>query len=247
MRGVHLALVACLVLSPRAYGAEGEAKKWLVGRWAPVPAKPAEEAKPAVASKAKMSPKRSTARKTSEPAPLPKCLLEFTKDGKVLLDGDFAPLSGLGFLKPLKPLTDFGTRLSPQTKNIKITYQFTGDDAIEVSADHTWLLEKLSGGGSPPSPEKAKELIKEYQPRETLKVVAKYNELRLTDDQGQSFTFRRYTGLPLAEAEGKRREEELRRGMAPLNSILEQQGINTGRPSTGKSASKKKGGSQPPP
>jgi hypothetical protein len=241
MRGVCLAVVACLVVSPGLLGAEGDAKKWLVGRWAPIPtpAKSVDASKPKPKPRAKASPKRPAA--PAAKAEIPKCLLEFTKDGKVRLEGDIAPLvDTFGFLKPLKPLADFSTKFSPQNQAEKITYTFVADRKVEVAADHTWLLEKLSGGGTAPTPEKQAELLKEYQPRETLTVTATSRDLTLTNAQGKAVTFRRYTAAgSLEAAEGKRREDELRSGMSPFNDILRKQGINTGAPPSGKPATKK--------
>jgi hypothetical protein len=121
-------------------------------------------------------------------------------------------------------------KFAPQNKYLKISYQFTDADNIEVSADHTWLLERLGSGATAISPAKARDLDREYRPRETLRVSATSKELKLTNEQGKPVTFRRYTGDSLDVAEGKRREADLRSGLKPLEGILRQQGINIGAP-----------------
>ena len=234
MRSVSLAILLGLLFSARLQAAEGDAKKWLTGRWAPTPAaaaadkKSSPEANPAGKPKAKTKArtKRQATKKIAED--IPTLVIEFTKDGKVRLDGDPSTL-GDSF-RVIKPLAIFPMKFAPQNKYLKINYQFTGDDTIEVSADHSWLLERLSAGATSISPAKARELDREYRPRESIRIVATAKELKLTNEQGKSVTFRRYSGDSLDVAEGKRREADLRSGLKPLEGILRQQGINTGGP-----------------
>jgi hypothetical protein len=245
MRALCCAAVAlaCLALStsPRSEGADDPAKKWLVGRWAPVSEKAPDSADakaPESKSKPKSKPKTSAKKPAASKAPeeLPKCVIEFTKDGAIRLDGEVSAL-GSNF-RFAKPLADVAIRVSPETRNIKINYEFKDAKSIDVSADHSWLLEKLSAGGSIP-PEKAKQLNEEYRPRETINVSADAKTLTLTNASGQSSTFRRYTGGSLMEEEGRRREADLRNGLSPFTDILKQQGINTGAPPKEKAAKKK--------
>jgi hypothetical protein len=237
-----------VLLSPQLQGADGQgdAKKWLTGRWAPAPTPAAAAAtaekqsgadanpKGKVKAKIKAKGKRSAAKKPAEE--LPKLVIEFTKDGKIRLDGDPSTL-GEKF-RFIKPLSIFPMKVAPENKYLKISYEFTSDDTVEVSADYSWLMEKLSAGGGEISREKAKELDREFHPREKLRVAATSKELKLTDEQGKSLTFRRYTGDSLDVAEGKRREAGLRSGLKPFEAILKQQGINTGPPADGKPAGK---------
>jgi hypothetical protein len=218
--------LACLWLasSHRSAGADDQVKKWLVGRWAPEPEKPVGGIATAPKAKAKGRAKKAAGK---APAELPKCVIEFTKDGAIRLDGDTSAL-GSSF-RFIKPLANLGGRVSPQTRTIKINYKFSDDQSIEVVADHSWLLDKLSGGGPIP-PDKIKQLNEEYHPRETLSVAASSKTLTLTNAEGQSLKFRRYTGRPLAEEEARRTEAELRKGLEPLSDILRQQGINVGAP-----------------
>jgi hypothetical protein len=238
MRLASLVILAGLVLSARLEAADGESKKWLPGRWAPSAAekKPDSEPKASLRRKAKtkLRSKRLAAKKTAEE--LPKLVLEFTKDGKVRLDGDPSALGDT--FRFIKPLAAFPMKFAPENKYLKIDYHFIGDDSVEVSADHSWLMEKLSAGGGPIAPEKAKELLREYRPRERLAVTATSKELTLSNEQGKTVTFRRYSGEALDVAESKRRAQEVRRGLAPFQDILKQQGINIGAPATGKSAPK---------
>jgi hypothetical protein len=231
------------VIAERVHAADGDAQKWLAGRWALVAEKRADPKPKAAARKPKARAKRTPARKPAEE--IPKCLVQFTKDGKVLLEGDTAALGeNLRFVKPLAALS---IRMAPQNQYLKIKYSFTGDDTIEVSADYSYLLEQLSAGGRTPlSPEKAKELDREYRPRETLRVSGTSNLLTLTNERGRSLTFRRFTGGSLDAIESKRRADEIRRGLDPFRDILKQQGINIGPPATGK-ADDNKGTSPPPP
>ena len=221
---------------PRAAVADDQAKKWLVGRWAPLPENKPDPAtaKPAKA-KAKSRTKKPAAHKVVEE--LPKCVIEFTKDGAIRLDGDTSAL-GSNF-KFIKPLAAVAMRVSPETRNIKITYEFKDDKSIEVSADHTWLLEKLSAGGAGElPPEKAKQLLEEYRPKETLKFTASGKTLTLTNAQGQSLSLRRYTGGTLEAEESRRRQAEMKSGLDPLRDILKKQGINIGGPQKGNPPSK---------
>jgi hypothetical protein len=240
--------LTALLLPARLPGADGDgsAKKWLTGRWAAASvatAVAAPEKKVGaqadsggrVKNKVKTRTKRAVAKKSVDE--LPKFVIEFTKDGKIRFDGDPSTLGET--FRFIKPLAMFPMKFAPQNKYIKITYQFTDDDTIEVSADHTWLMERLSAGGRGEiSPEKAQELNREFHPHETLRVVASSKQLTLTDDRGKSLTFRRYTGEPLDVAEGKRREAEVRSGLKSLEGILKQQGINIGGPADGKPAGK---------
>src|SRR5262249_2604600 len=187
MRFAGLIVLAGLVLPARLQGADGEgdAKKWLTGKWAPIPTPapalagatpPAEKQAGATASpkgkakaKIKTRAKRSAAKKPAEE--LPKLVIEFTKDGKIRLDGDPSTL-GEKF-RFIKALANFPMKFAPQNKYLKISYRFTGNDAVEVTADHTWLMEKLSAGGAGDiSPEKAKELAREVRPPQTLPLAA---------------------------------------------------------------------------
>jgi hypothetical protein len=232
------AVLVCLALStlPRAAGADDQEKKWLVGRWATLPENKPDpaSAKPAKA-KAKSRTKKPAARKVVEEPP--KCVIEFTKDGAIRLDGDTSALgSNFRFIKPLAAVA---MRVSPETRSIKITYEFKNDKLIEVSADHTWLLEKLSAGGAGPiPPEKAKELLEEYRPRETLQFAATGKTLTLTNAQGQSLALRRYPGGTLAAEEARRRQAEIKSGLDPFRDILKKQGINVGGPKQGNAPSK---------
>jgi hypothetical protein len=235
------AALACLALStsPRSDGADDQEKKWLVGRWAPLPEKKADPANakaPGAKVKVKAKAKKPASHKVAEE--LPKCVIEFTKDGAIRLDGDTSAL-GPNF-RFVKPLADVAIRVSPETRYIKISYEFKGDHSIDVSADHFWLLEKLSAGQGSIPPERVKQLIEEYRPRETLNVAVNPKTLKLTTARGQSLTFRRYTGGTLVEEEGRRREAELRSGLSPLNDILRQQGINIGTPPQEKASAKKR-------
>jgi hypothetical protein len=241
MRSLCLAVLFGLLFLARLHAVEGDAKKWLTGRWASTPAVAAEKksgqdanqvGKPKVKMKARA--KRQATPKIAED--LPKLVIEFTKDGKIRLDGDPSTLGDT--LRVMKPLALFPMRFAPQNKYLKINYQFTGDDTIDVSADHSWLLERLSAGGADISPAKARELDREYRPRETLRVVATSKELKLTNEQGKSVTLRRYSGDSLDVAEGKRREAELRSGLKPFEAILKQQGINIKPPADGKPSDK---------
>jgi hypothetical protein len=234
MRGAIWAVLVGLVLSPLSSGADPKTKKQLVGRWALVESRPpAADAKVAPAKKA-AGKKAAVAKKAAgrkgaagaKTAPeIPKFVLEFTDDGKVRLDGDTSILGGT--FRFLKPLADFHVRVAPQAQYIKISYEVTDDDKLEVMADHSALLEKgLAGARESLPPEKMKELLEQYHPRETLKVAMKAGGLTLTNERGESRTFRRHAGGTLAELEGKQREQELRKGLAPFQDILKQQGIN---------------------
>jgi hypothetical protein len=248
MRAASFVVLAGVLLFPQLQGADGkgDAKKWLTGKWAPAPTPAAAAAtakkqsgadastKGKAKSKIKTRGKRAAAKKPAEE--LPKLVIEFTKDGKIRLDGDPSTLGEK--LRFIKPLTIFPMKVAPENKYLKISFQFTSDDTVEVAADYSWLMEKLSAGGGEISPDKAKELYREFHPREKLRVAATSKELKLTDEQGKSLTFRRYTGDSLDVAEGKRREAELRAGLKPFEAILKQQGVNIGQPGDGKSARK---------
>lgn len=80
----------------------------------------------------------------------------------------------------------------------------------------------------------------EFHPRETLEVAAAAKTLTLTNAQGQSLTFRRYTGAPLAEAEARRREADIKNAISPFSDILKQQGINVGTSPAEKAPARKK-------
>src|SRR6516162_5129424 len=116
MRFVSLAVLFGLVVSARVQADDGDAKKWLTGRWAPAPAekKSGPETNPAGKPKAKMKAraKRQAVRKIAED--LPKLVIEFTKDGKVRLDGDPSTL-GDSF-RVIKPLAMFPMKFAPQNK-----------------------------------------------------------------------------------------------------------------------------------
>jgi hypothetical protein len=253
MQAASFVVLAGVMFSPqlRSDDGQGDAKKWLTGRWAPVPMPTAATAaaekqsgadanpKGKVKAKIKTKGKRAAAKRAAEV--LPKLVIEFTKDGKIRLDGNPSTLGEK--LRFIKPLAIFPMKVAPENKHLKISYQFMSDDTIEVSADYTWLMEKLSAGGSEIPPEMAKELDREFRPREKLRVAATSKELKLTDEQGKSLTFRRYTGESLDVAEGKQKEAELRAGLKPFEAILKQQGINIGGPAEAKPAPK----SQPQP
>jgi hypothetical protein len=215
------------VVATASFGEDSKAKALLVGKWAPVAeSKDDDAAKTKPAAKPAAGKMRGkTAKAAKPPEPLPKFLIEFTKDGKVRLDGD--PSTMQGALKFINPLEITGMKLGPQAKAIKINYKFTAEEQVEVAADHMWLMEKLSGGATEAlSPAKLEELRKEYQPRETLGVAVTSKELTLTNEQGKPLKFRRYAGKPLAEAEAERTAQDLERGLDPLRDYMRQQGIN---------------------
>lgn len=129
-----VAALVCLMLlaSPRSDRADDQGKKLLVGRWAFAPEKKPDAAN-ASGAKAKASAKKPAARKVAEE--LPKCVIEFTKEGAVRLDGEPSAL-GPNF-RFVKPLADVPIRVSPETRNIKISYEFKDDRSISVSADYS--------------------------------------------------------------------------------------------------------------
>jgi hypothetical protein len=222
-----------LVLSPPSSGADSKTKKLLVGRWALVEDKvPAadQDAAPGKkdARKKAAAPKKPVGRKrgagAKAAAEIPKFVLEFTNDGKVRLDGN-ASVFGDTF-RFLKPLADFSVRVAPEAQYIKITFEVTDDDKVEVLADHSALLEKaMAGGRGDLPPEKIKELREAFYPRETLTVAVTAQALTVTNERGVSRKFRRHTGGTLAELEAKQREQGLRQGLAPFQDIFKQQGI----------------------
>src|SRR5262245_29299681 len=114
MRAASLVVLAGIMLSPQVQGADGhgDAKKWLTGRWAPAPTATAAAAtaekqsgadanpKGKVKAKIKTKGKRAAAKKGA--GELPKLVIEFTKDGKIRLDGNPSTLGEkLRFIKPL--------------------------------------------------------------------------------------------------------------------------------------------------
>jgi hypothetical protein len=236
MNRVSLAVCVGLVLSLWASAADDEAKKQVVGRWAPVVEKSAARAvpktkaaaRPASKSKVAARPKSTKGRAGPAAQEPPKALLEFTADGKVRLDGDTSALVDLAFLKPL---ADFDIRVSPEAQDIKITYKTTGDDQLEVAADHTWLLEKLGTGGTT---KPSAEVLAQYRPRETFKVVVDAGHLTLTNAEGKTMTFRRHAGLSIDEMEAQRRGDDARATEAPFEDVLRKQGIRTGPPAKDK-------------
>jgi hypothetical protein len=234
MRNVCWALVVGLALPAGGFAADDPASKALVGRWGLVQDKPAPPATPAPTRPGTRPPVNP--RMPPPPKPrdeLPKALLEFTADGMVRVEGDTAAFGGN--LKTLKPLGDVNLQVGLQNQAIKITYTSTGDKAIEVAANHLWLLDKLSAGGQGQlPPEKVRELMETYQPKETLQFAVTGADLTLTNEQGKAVKFRRFAGKSLSDEEGKRREEDLRKGLDPFKSILEQQGIKTKPDGSGK-------------
>jgi hypothetical protein len=231
-------MLACLALATSSHSqGDDPVKKRLIGRWAfqpeskPDPSKAGPpKAKAKAKAKAKTKAKRQAVRQVEED--LPRVVIEFTKTGAIRLDGDVSAL-GSNF-RFIKPLAEVSARVSPETRNIKINYEIKQEHSIDVSADHLWLLEKLSGGGGAISPERARQLQAEYRPREVLDVVVDSKTLTLTNSAGQSLHFRRYAGGTLSAEEGRRREQELRNGLRPLEDLLRQQGINVGTPAKGK-------------
>ena len=188
MRTSWPVVLACLGISVQAQGADGEPKKWLTGRWALAgPEKPATaKTEPTSAAPSKSKTKAKTTPNAKKPSTkasnqeIPKFVLEFTSDGKVRLDGETSAL-GESF-RFIKPLAAVSARVAPQALNVKIDYRFNSDDTVEIVADHSWLLEKLSSGGGSVTPEQAKELKEFYFPRETLRVAANSKVLTLSND-----------------------------------------------------------------
>src|SRR5262249_3096622 len=131
MRGAIAVVAACLGIAAVASGADKKPAELIVGRWAlvvadatPVPA--ADAAKPAAKPSAGKSG-RATApgkvqAKPKAPEPLPKLVLEFTKDGKVRLDGETSVVPDPP--RFLKPLADTMVRADPRMKAMAITYRF---------------------------------------------------------------------------------------------------------------------------
>jgi hypothetical protein len=230
---IWVALVG-FVLSPMAAAADPKTKTLLVGRWAlveeklpatDVPAAPGKKDDRKKAAAVKKRTGRKRAGGASAATEIPKFVFEFTKDGKLRLDGDTAVVGDT--FRFIKPLADFSVRVAPEAKYFNITYEVINDDKVEVVADHSALLEKgLAGGRESLPPEKIKELNERFHPRETLTVAVTAQGLTLTNERGESRKFRRHTGGTLAEIEARQREQELRKGLAPLQDILKQQGIN---------------------
>jgi hypothetical protein len=231
MRGAIAVVAACLGIAAVASGADKKPAELIVGRWALVVADatpaPAAAAKPAAKPSAGKSG-RTTARgkapaKPKAPEPLPKFVLEFTKDGKVRLDGETSVVPDPP--RFLKPLADTMVRADPRMKSMAITYRFADDGHVEVATDHSWLIDKL--GGLPDDPAKAAEVTKTFRPREKLTVAATAKELTLTDEAGKEHKFRRFASpTPLADLEAKQRDADMRAGFnGPIGDILRQQGI----------------------
>jgi hypothetical protein len=111
--------------------------------------------------------------------------LEFTSDGKVLLGGDrLAPVGKM--FRFAKLVGDFDIKPG---KNVDITYKALSDHELEIQADYTALLEKLSQGGRSTQP--PRELAKDIKPRDNVAYVVSADELTLTNDEGQSLKLHR--------------------------------------------------------
>jgi hypothetical protein len=188
---------------------EADLKKNLLGRWAPV-----ELAKVAPGSKPANAPKPLAA--------VPKIVVEFTKDGKLLLEGDTSAFAGTFKFVPTV-MSDFKTWITPQTQGVTLTYEIKGDKEIEVLGDWTGLVQQL-GGGAPVGLNA--EQRKMFYPREKIAVLANGKELALINELGKEMKFNRFTSTSsLRELEGKRREAELLQGISPFKDILEKQGV----------------------
>jgi hypothetical protein len=232
--------LACLAIATSSHSqGDDPVRKWLIGRWAFQPEGKTDSPKASapnakIKARAKSKAKRQAARRVEEE--LPRIVIEFTKTGSIRLDGDASAL-GSDF-RFIKPLAEVSARVSPETRNIKINYEIKQDHSIDVSADHTWLLEKLSAGGGAIPPERARQLQSEFRPRETVDVAVDSKTLTLTNSAGQSLHFRRYTGATLAAEEARRRGQDIKNAISPFQDILRQQGINVGPPGKGKPASR---------
>jgi len=109
--------------------------------------------------------------------------LTFGKDGKLALGGDIAALGTV--FTSFTILTDFGIRPGANTP---ITYKCLSETQMEVEADLSVLMEKLSAGGDGrPSPDAAKKL----HPKETLTFAVAGKELTLTNEKGNSTKLQR--------------------------------------------------------
>lgn len=114
-----------------------------------------------------------------------KYTLEFTSAGKVRLSGGFLPLTEFRFAKPLKMYADFGMQPGG---NLDITYRCLSDTQLEIRANYTPLLEKLSAGATKaPAPE----IVEQYKPTETLTYAVTETEMILTNDRGKSVRLQR--------------------------------------------------------
>jgi hypothetical protein len=111
--------------------------------------------------------------------------IEFTSDGNVRLGGDrLAPLGKM--FRFAKLLGDFDIKPG---KSVDITYKALNDHELEIQADYTALLEKLSQGGRSTKP--PRDLAKDIKPRDKVTYAVSADELTLTNDEGESLKLRR--------------------------------------------------------
>jgi hypothetical protein len=116
-----------------------------------------------------------------------KYTIEFTKDGRVWLEGErFASLGKV--FRFAKMFGDFGIQPG---RNIAITYKPVNDQQMEIMADLTPLAEKLSAGGRGDSTRPPRELAKDIKPRDTIGYTVTADELTLTNEAGESIRLRR--------------------------------------------------------
>src|SRR5579883_2513538 len=127
MRESSVPLTVGILLCIALPAAAGDPPAKLVGRWTPVVTAPAPTPTTApaaspdgtvtksTAKKSKSAPKKagSSSKSTTKAAVPPKAILEFTKDGKIRLDGDVASLGDLKFLKPLRLMSDYQMKVAP--------------------------------------------------------------------------------------------------------------------------------------
>ena len=110
-------------------------------------------------------------------------VMTFAKDGELTLGGDIASLGTL--LRSFAILTEFN--LTPG-KNTPITYRCVSATEMEVEADLSVLMEKLSAGGKGDPPPSWKQKL---HPKETLTFAVAGKQLTLTNDQGASVQLQR--------------------------------------------------------
>jgi hypothetical protein len=111
--------------------------------------------------------------------------LEFGKDGKVGLTGERFQSLGQTF-RFAKLLGDFNIQPG---KSIEITYRPLNDRQLEIMADYTAMLQKLSMGGD--STKLPRELGKDIKPRDTVTYAVAGDELTLTNEEGKVIKLRR--------------------------------------------------------
>jgi hypothetical protein len=117
-----------------------------------------------------------------------KYVIEFTALGKIYPRGDFGPFTEFQFAKPLKMFADFGLQTG---RGLDINYRCLSDNRLEIRADYTALLEKLSAGMEKGTPTG---IPKGFTPTETLSYTVTEKELTLTDDEGKSIHLLRRGG-----------------------------------------------------